>query len=179
MKYTTEQSEWLKNNYGNVSSYMELVTLFNERFNTNRSLGQISDKCNKQLKLKGMPSQTRYGNKVKEQLPVGSIRISIRQGHRTTYIKVMEDTNSHISGYVEPYWMPLQKKIYQDHYGEIEKGKMVIFLDGNTENFDINNLYCIDRKISAIMSKNRWWTNSIEHTLTAIKWCELWYAMKG
>ncbi len=175
MRYTTEQSEWLKNNYDNVSSYMELVTLFNERFNTNRSLGQISDKCIKQLKLKGMPNSTRYGNKVKEQLPVGTVR----KNRHATYIKVMESANAHITGYAEPYWLPLQKKIYQDHYGEIEKGKMVVFLDGNTENFDINNLYCIDRRISVIMSKNKWWTDSIEHTLTAIKWCELYYAMKG
>ena len=75
--------------------------------------------------------------------------------------------------------MPLQKKIYQDAYGEIEEGKMVCFLDGNAENFDIDNLYPIDRKISAVMSANQWWTKDREHTLTAIKWCELHYALKG
>ena len=85
---------------------------------------------------------------------------------------------SHISGYAEPYWIPIQKKIWQDHYGEVPEGKMVIFLDGDRENLDIENLYCIDRRISAIMAANKWYTNSRDHTLTAIKWCELHYAMK-
>jgi hypothetical protein len=73
----------------------------------------------------------------------------------------------------------LQKKIYQDAHGEIAPGKMVCFLDGNPHNFDLDNLYPIDRKISAVMSNNRWWTDSKEHTLTAIKWCELYYAIKN
>lgn len=83
-----------------------------------------------------------------------------------------------MSGYQEPYWLPLQKKIWIDHYGKVPKGKMVIFLDGDRNNFDIDNLYCIDRKISAVMASNNWYTSSREHTLTAIKWCELYYAMK-
>ena len=111
--------------------------------------------------------------KEKEQLPIGSIRKS----QTGTYIKVMEVKNQHISGYAEPYWLPLQKKIYQDVYGEIAPGQMVCFLDGNSKNFDIDNLYCIDRKISVIMSRNHWWTSNRENTLTAIKWCELHYAL--
>ena len=174
-RFTAEQEEWLRNHYHSVSSYQELTDLFNERFGTSRLRGQISDKCTKQMRLTGMPNSTQYGKKEKEQLPIGTIRKS----QVGTYIKVMEVQNHHISGYAEPYWLPLQKKIYQDVHGEIAPGQMVCFLDGNTANFDIDNLYCIDRKISAIMSKNRWWTNDREHTLTAIKWCELHYALKG
>ena len=55
---------------------------------------------------------------------------------------------------------------------------MVCFLDGDNNNFDLNNLYPINRKISAIMSKNKWWTHSRNHTLAAIKWCELFYVLK-
>ena len=174
--FTAEQEEWLRNHYHSVSSYQELTDLFNERFGTSRLRGQISDKCTKQMRLSGMSNQGRYGKKEKEQLPIGAIRKS----QTGTYIKVMEvPKNQHISGYAEPFWSPLQKKIYQDVHGEIAPGQMVCFLDGNSQNFDIDNLYCIDRKISATMSANRWWSTDREHTLTAIKWCELHYALKG
>lgn len=65
-----------------------------------------------------------------------------------------------------------------DHYGEVPDGKMVIFLDCNKENLDIGNLYCIDRKISAVLASNGWYSDNGELTLTAIKWCELFYAIE-
>ena len=175
-RFTAEQEEWLRNHYFLVSSYQELTELFNERFGTNRGRSHISEKCTKGLRLVGMPNHGRYGKKEKEQLPIGAIRKS----QVGTYIKVLDvPPKQHISGYAEPYWLPLQKKIYQDVHGEIAPGQMVCFLDGNSKNFDIDNLYCIDRKISAIMSANHWWSTDREHTLTAIKWCELHYALKG
>ena len=174
--FTNEQEKWLRDNYYLVSTYQELTELFNEQFGTSRKKSQIQDKCTKRLRLSGMQNPTTYGKKPKEQLPIGTIRKS----QTGTYIKVLEvPPKQRISGYAEPYWLPLQKKIYQDANGEIAAEQMVCFLDGNTENFDIDNLYCIDRKISAIMSANRWWTNSREHTLAAVKWCELHYALKG
>lgn len=173
--FTAEQEEWLREHYCLASSYQELTDLFNERFGTNRSRSQLCDKCTKRLWLSGMPNSSKYGNKAKEQLPIGTIRKS----QTATFIKVLDvPPKQNFTGYAEPYWLPLQKKIYQDVHGEIEDGQMVCFLDGNTENYDIDNLYCIDRKISAVMSSNRWWTDNREHTLTAIKWCELYYALK-
>lgn len=176
IKYTLEQEEWLRSNYRNASSFADLTIAFNQRFNTNRSPQAISDKCGKSLKLNGKPNHSKYGFKKKEQLPIGTIRKS----QVGTYIKVMEVPNgSHISGYQQPYWLPLQKKVYQDTYGEIRSGQMICFLDGDTDNFNLDNLYCIDRTISAIMSKNKWWTHDKELTLTAIKWCELYNTLKG
>ena len=173
--YTSEQVEWIKANYYSADSYKELAERFNQKFNTNRTVEQLRLKCNKNLKLKGMPSSSKYGRKKKEELPIGTIRKSITG----TYIKVkMIDGKSKVSGYKEPYWLPLQKKIYQDKYGKINDNEMICFLDGDTNNFDIDNLYCINRKISAVMSTHKWWTNNKEHTLTAIKWCELYFLIK-
>ena len=176
IKFTDEQVDWIRNNYDYPETYDQLTERFNLYFGTNRSRDSIREKCNKNLGLKGKFSNTRYGEKPKEQAPVGSIRKS----QNATYIKVLEvPPKTYFSGYKEPYWLPLQKKIYQDAYGEIGPGKMICFLDNNTENFELDNLYCIDRKIAMIMATNRWWTESKEHTLAAIKWCELHYALKG
>lgn len=176
IRFTPEQEAWLCDNYHAAGSYDELTALFNEAFNTMRGKASIQEKCNKRLGLSGMPNPTVYGVKEKEQLPIGTIR----QSQTGTYIKVLDvPPGTNFSGYKEPYWLPLQKKIYQDAYGEIAPGKMVCFLDGNTSNFDLDNLCCIDRSISAIMARNKWWSDSRDLTLTAIKWCELFYAIKG
>lgn len=170
-RFTKEQNEWLRANYHSTDSYADLTDRFNVRFSSSRTPAQIRETCNKRLKLTGMTNTTRYGSKKKEELPIGSIRKS----STGTYIKVKNivDDAIHISGYAKPYWLPLQQKIYEDAYGKIKDNEMICFLDGNPNNFDISNLYCINRKISAAMSTHKWWTKSREHTLTAIKLCEL------
>lgn len=175
--YTKEQEKWLIEHYDKFDTYRDLTDAFNLTFGTGRKPESIREKCNKSLKLKGMQNPTRFkpGNK-QEQCPIGTIR-SVQ--NVATYIKVKDNQGSHMTGYAEPYWLPIQKKIWQDYYGEVPEGHMIVFLDSNNKNLDINNLYCIDRKILAVMNSNKWFTTSREHTLTAIKWCELFYAMKG
>lgn len=179
--FTEEQKVWLRENYDNVKFYDELTEQFNLYFNTDRTITQIRDTCNKCLGLKGKPGRMSYKYRDREQLPIGTIR----KTPNATYVKVLETPSKAVAGskiysrgYQKPYWIPLQQKIYQDVHGKIGTDQMVCFLDGNPENFELNNLYCIDRKISAIMSKNKWWTDSKEHTLTAIKWCELFYILQ-
>ena len=173
--YTEAEKKWLREHQDTMTR-AALTEAFNKKFGASVKQTAISDVCTKQLKLLRSANTGRYGDRERDQLPIGTIRKS----QTGTYIKVQNvPKHAHISGYKEPYWMPLQKKIYQDAHGEIAPGKMVCFLDGNTENFDVDNLYPIDRKISAIMSTNGWWTKDRDHTLTAIKWCELHYALKG
>lgn len=179
--FTEEQEAWLRENYDDVGFYDELTEQFNLYFGTNRTVTQVREKCNKGLGLKGKPGRSSYKYKDKRQLPVGTIR----KTQTATYIKVSETPSKafgskiHTRGYQEPYWLPLQKKLYQDAYGPIESGKMVCFLDSNSDNFELDNLYCIDRRISAILSKNNWWSSDKDLTLAAIKWCELHYAVKN
>ena len=175
--FTDEQVIWLRENFYQFPTYKSLTDEFNSTFQRNKTTGAIRDKCNKDLDLTGMPNEGQFKiGRDKEQCPIGTIR-QLNSGY--IYIKVKDSKGARLSGYTKPYWLPLQEKIWIDRYGEIPKDKMNIFLNGNRTDLDINNLYCIDRKISAIMAKNKWYTDSREHTLTAIKWCELHYAMKG
>lgn len=170
--YTETEIEWVREHQDSMTR-AKLAEAFNTKFGASVDKYSLSDLCTKRLGLHRTSNTGCYGKREKEQLPVGTIR----KNSVGTYIKVLECQDAHYTGYAEPYWMALQKKIYQDKYGPIKKGQMVCFLDGNTENFDIDNLYCIDRKISAVMSSNQWWSKDREHTLTAIKWCELHYAL--
>lgn len=173
--FSKDEEKWIVENYERYETYRELTEEFNKIFHNDKTVENIREKCTKRLKLSGMknPASFKKGNE-KEQCPIGTLR---KSSNGTTYIKVKDSKFSYQTGYREPYWLPIQKKIYEEHYGKVPVGSFVIFLDGNHENLEIENLYCIDRKISAVMAKNRWFTNSREHTLTAIKWCELYYAM--
>ena len=172
--FTKEQEDWLVENFNRFSCYREMADCFNKVFRETRSFESIREKCNKRLHLKGKPSVTRYGSKRKEQLPIGTIRKS----KTSTFIKVKEvPEHSGISRYMRPYWIPLQEKVYSDSFGPLPEGKIICFLDNDSNNFNIENLCMIDRKISAIMSRNRWWSKNPEFTKTAIMWCKLHYAI--
>lgn len=174
--YTRLEEEWLVENYEKFDTYEELTEELNRTFGRGRQRSSVREKCTKRLGLKGMKNPTSFSEGHEQtQVPIGTIR---KTSNGTTYIKVMDCKGSKMSGYEEPYWLPIQKKVWIDRYGEVPDGKMVIFLDCNKENLDISNLYCIDRKISAVLASNGWYSDNGELTLTAIKWCELFYAMK-
>lgn len=46
------------------------------------------------------------------------------------------------------------------------------------EKIRIANDSTLPRKINTVMNCNSWFTTNRENTLTAIKWCELFYALK-
>lgn len=91
-----------------------------------------------------------------------------------TYVKVRDDL------FGGKNWRTKQAIVYEElHHVKIPDSGHVCFLDGNKSNFSAENLYLITNKIHMIMVKNRWYTESREHTLAAIKLCELIYAIKG
>lgn len=173
-KYTEQEKQFCRENLKLFNCYEDFSKAFNEHFGLEISREKLKDLCTKRLKIGIGKSKTCFqkGHK-KRSLPIGTIS----KTSYGTYIKVA-DTLTHFSGYKEPDWLPLQKKIYQDAFGTIPKGKMVIFLDCDKTNFSLDNLYCIDRKISAQLAKNRWYSKDKDVTLTAIKLCELQQALK-
>ena len=178
--YPAEQDEWLIEHALDYPTIADIAIAFKKKFDTKRSVKTIVYHYSELKKKKLMPNRpgtTHYGQKPKEQLPVGSIRKS----QTGTYIKVRECPEwgtGRRSGYKPPYWLPLQYKLYTDKHGELPHDKFVVFLDGDTNNFSLDNLYPIDRKISAVMSSNGWWSSEPKKTMAAIKWCELHYTIK-
>lgn len=75
-------------------------------------------------------------------------------------------------------WKTKQQVVWEKRNGKAAPG-IVVFLNGNRKDFGEDNLYCVDRKTHAVMCRNKWYTDSREHTLAAIKWCELFYVLKG
>lgn len=177
--WTTAENDWLMSNHGRFLSHRDLYQEFSRVFCGRGSEG-VKTHCTKTLRLVFNGNVSQYGAKQKEELPLGTERIVLFNGQPTVYVKtLLTGGGDGISGYQEPYWKPKQKKAYEDFHGPVKKGGIIVFLDQDHANFSIENLYCVNRKILAVMNKNKWFTDSREHNLAAIRWCELFYALKN
>lgn len=161
--YSEIQNNWLRENAPN-HSIEETATLFNEQFGENRNAGAIKAQC---LKL-GLKRSKRH---VAQKYPIGS---EVKLGSGYIYVKVSE---GHDSFYKD--WIPKHKIVYEQHFGKLPDGYQIIFLDHDHSNCNPDNLYAVNGRILREMSKKRWFSSNPEITLAAIKWCELFYALKG
>ena len=178
-RYTQKQIKWMSENVNNYKNYKEMANAFNKKFNENRTDQAMSNTLVKRLKIKKSFNSGQFSETLKkDELPLGTIRQS---NNGVTYIKVKLVGNKRpkFSGYKEPYWVPLQKKIYQARYGEIKNDEMIIFLDCNNQNFNIDNLFCINRKISLILANNGWYPKDPKITKTGIYYAKLLNEIKN
>lgn len=172
--FTEEEKKWVQNNFDKYT-FEELTKKFNIEFGCEIKSHSLSDLCSKRMKLKKTFNRGHYkkGGNTNKNLPVGTER----KTKNATYVKVHERNEKSrnykkSTGYRDG-WIPKQQKIYEEAHGKIPDGHMVCFLDGDRDNYNLENLCCINRKISAILSRNRWWSNNQNITLTAIKYAEL------
>lgn len=90
-------------------------------------------KMSKSMYARCKPTMFRKGNVPHNYKPVGSERLNV-----DGYIEIKIDDPKK--------WILKQRKVWQDHYGEtLKKNDVIIFLDGDRQNFDINNLYKLTR----------------------------------
>lgn len=90
------------------------------------------------------------------------------------YVKVSDDPT------VPPsrQWKTKQRAIYEQYHGEIPEGNQITFIDGNTRNFNINNLAAItDAERMCITANN--WQGKGEITRTGIAYAKLKTAIKA
>ncbi len=174
--YTEEEKQFLRNNISQCT-YQELTDIFNAKFGTDVSKYSISDVCIKRMGIRRNQNTGTFkvGARRQKAAPIGAER----DFNGYIFVKVADTYFPGTTSYEEftKNWRCKQRVIYEQAYGKIPEGNIVIFLDNNNRNFSIDNLYCIDRKIHACMCKRRWYTSDRDITLAAIKWCELYYAL--
>ena len=82
------------------------------------------------------PTMFKKGNKPANTKPVGTINVRAdSSGRLYQYIKIKDS-----------HWELLQRHVWTKANGEIPRGSVVIFLDGNYLNCDISNLQVISRR---------------------------------
>jgi hypothetical protein len=164
-KYTKEEREFiLKHVLGH--SHKEIVGMFNEYFEESITLGQMKSYIGNYKLKTGRTGQFEKGNKPYNKgikrgsfgrmaetqfkkgitpprhRKIGSTRVD-KDG--TLYIKVAEPN----------IWKSKQKIVWEKHHGELSKGNIITFLDGNTDNYEIENLAAVDRATNLILNRNK------------------------
>ena len=147
----------------------DMTALFNQTFGTNRSEFVIKVHCNRSLKIHFLGNHFQAGD------PIGTE--VIRSGYVWVKVSNKIPQKGERSGDIN--WRPKSHIVWEQHYGCMPpEGHIIVFLDGNKMNTDIKNLYAVSGKVNREMSKKAWGRSDPEFTLAAIKWCELFYAVK-
>lgn len=98
----------------------------------------------------GQRGHFKNGNKPPTWVPVGTERLS-------TNAKNRPDASRYLRRKVaEPdVWKLVHHIVWEDKFGPIPEGHVVIFKDGNSRNFDPDNLDCIPRKDLSLMNATK------------------------
>lgn len=199
--YSPEQKVFLEE-YARLLSRKELTEAFNRKFGTHKTMQALKGWCNARGYNAASDGRFKEGDVTwqtglsKEEFRSHYTEESFHQmlhpmREANIKYKIGDEITDH--GTDDPYIVtsldysldfhsrttPKGRYIWEQAHGPVTEGYCVIYLDGNHKNCDLSNLACIPLKYRMIMAKNQWFTNSREHTLAAIKWCELFYAMRG
>lgn len=108
-----------------------------------------------------------WNNGIKTGLkPINGFKKGNRPWHtRGLYSERLDKDGYTIIKIAEPNeWMRKHRWIWEQKYGEIPVNHVIIFADGNKENFDIKNLLLVSRKELAVLNKNNLIKNDVELT---------------
>ena len=182
-KWTEEVIQFMIENYQGKDN-IELAELLNKRFNLNTNGDRV---CNVKANLKrregiDLTTGINRGCFKKGNVPVnkgtkglynvGGNRTSFKKGNIPPNKRPIGSERVNVDGYIEVKvgdpntWDSKHRVVYREHYGEIPEGYNVIFLDGNRQNVDINNLGLVSKAENLIMNRNKLYSTDKEITNT-------------
>lgn len=168
--YTQEEEHFLRVNR-NKMPMKDLHRKFCQKFS---EIGYYALKAKTQRMGLKVDDAQRF-NKVAERS-----RVPIGSEHRYggyTMVKVDDKatgTKKDRRSYKEN-WRPKHVWVWEQHHGKLPPKHQVIFLDGDHENFNIENLAAIPLQYVVMMNRNGWIKGNAELTKTAVKLCQLHY----
>lgn len=146
VKWTKEIDHWIKERcpireHG-YTQIQHIVDDLNATFHTDFGINAFKTNCySKGFNLGVMKSANhRRGEKHHKHKPIGSLQE--KKGY--VQVKVAEPNK----------WMQYQRYVWeQNHPGESAEGMVVIFMDGNSRNFDPSNLERVSRGELTVMAR--------------------------
>ena len=178
--FTEEQIEWVKEQ-GTEITYSELAERFNEKFGTNVKRYAMSDLCTKRLGLKRTINKGQYKDGERGALKYKVGDEVIRSGY--IWVKVSDEafSSSEKDNYNSLYkrnWKRKSDLVWEKENGPIPDKSFLIFLDGDTMNCELANLYLVNNQVHARMCQNHWYNGNRQFVLTALRWCEMFVYLK-
>ena len=148
--YTEEERQFLKE-FIPGHTRKEIQEAFNDRFGCNISIWAV----------KSYMSRHKIRNGVVKVFPKG--RTPANKGKKMPNSQVRKPVGTEYTGpngYVkikiaEPdKWVPKQRYIWEQTYGPIPDGYMVVFRDNNKQNVDISNLMLVSKPQGAVLNRH-------------------------
>lgn len=173
--YTLGEDFFLKKHI-NDYSWLEMAKRLNAQYGNDRTVTAIKKHCRDVLKI----TSERNGFFRKGGIPKNKRNIGAEKwfnGYLWVKVNNVKGKKGEHRAYRQN-WKQKHLIAWENVYGQIPKGKQIVFLDGDKTNIDVSNLYCVDIRIIRLMNRYRWFAKNKEITLTAIKWCELFYSLK-
>ena len=137
-KYTAEMTVWLKT-HANGTEWSDLAADFNRHFGLSKTPRQIRNHCHDNGIHNGIYHAR--STTMNKRRPIGSTRLD-KDGY--VVIKVADPC----------IWKRAQLVEWEKYHEPIDiRKEMLIFLDGNRQNYQIENLYKIPRKYIGTLNK--------------------------
>lgn len=183
--YTDSEKEFLKE-FVSGHSHKEIRDAFEEKFGWPISLIQVKSSI-KRYKLntgrkgyftKGQSSHNK-GQKMSIDVYEKCKGTMFKKGRMPVNYRPVGSERINVDGYIEvkikdpSTWKLKHIVVYEEQYGEIPKGHVVIFLNGNKLDTDISNLKMIKRSELLIMNRDGLISNNPEVTEVALNLARL------
>lgn len=151
-KYTAEMQDFIRNN-AHGKQWYELADLFNAKFGTNKTPRQIQSQAHDIGIRNGLQQKAIH---LARYRPVGSTRLD-KDGY--VVIKIADPCT----------WRRAQLVEWEKYHEPIDiRKEMLLFLDGNRQNYHIDNLYKIPRAMIAIFNRNNLWRLITPDTIESV-----------
>lgn len=187
LKWTEEMADFVRKNVKN-RYYKDLAEMLNKRFGVNFNADNVSTWCLRHGIRNGIDGRIKKGNiphnkgkKVKPETYAKMQGTMFVKGHRPHNWRPTGSERLNADGYWyvkvgEPKkWVLKHNLVWEQHYGKLKKGEIVVFLDGDKNNCAIKNLQKITRRQSANMSFYKLWQKNAELTKTGLKIADLFH----
>ena len=175
-KWKKEELEYLREIcYGR--GYKEIAEMITERFGMECSEIRVRNRMNKEhlktgIETKFQKGHTPYNKGVPR--PGWRNNGTFKKGHISPLRRKIGDERMNRDGYWEvkvdnpSVWKLKHKLIYEQHYGPLPEGGIILFADGNKSNFDIDNLILTTQREMMAMNKHQFCSKDPELTKTGM-----------
>lgn len=171
-KWTDEVIQFMIENYKGKDN-IELAELLNNKFNLNTNADRVSNVKANLKRRKGIDITTgiNRGGYKKGHIPAnkgtkgltGANKTSFKKGNIPYNHKEIGSERITKDGYImikvrdgclNKNWELKHRWLYEKEYGEIPEGYNLIFLDGNKQNLDLDNLKLVSKSEDLIMNNH-------------------------
>lgn len=184
MRFSKEIKRFILENYRGISN-AELTEKINKTFGTDIPVKNIKYYKKNHRLNSGLTGRFEKGNVPKNKgtkgkINVGGNRTSFKKGHiptNTDFIgteKVLKDgyiwvkVNNLPNAKKNVNWIQKQRLVYEQYFGPVPDGYLVIFADGNKRNFDPTNLLLATKAEILYLNRNHYISGDKEITESAL-----------